>query len=190
MSATTARPYAHALLEASGSDAARVADEFDAFVAIRKDAPAEWEQLLAPGVPAAVRKSTIDRFLAAGTPQVRNVLKVLVDNGRLEEAPEIAAAFRELVKLQQDELDVHVTSAVELSSDLRAKLEQRLSESTGKQVRLHASVDPEIIGGLVVRHGDTLVDTSLKGRLEQLRLDLARPSHATSSATTTDSKDD
>jgi ATP synthase F1 delta subunit len=175
VSAATARPYARALLEASGGDAARVADELDAFARVRDEAPAEWEQLVAPGIPAAARKATIDRFLAEATPLVRNVLKVLVDNGRLEEAPEVASAFRALVKAQENQLDVHVTSAVELGSDLRAKLEQRLGTSTGKRVRLHASVDPSIIGGLVVRHGDTLVDTSLRGRLDQLRLALSRP---------------
>ena len=79
------------------------------------------------------------------------------------------------MQAREQQLDVHVTSAIELSDDLRAKLKQRLSSTTGKQVRLHASVDPNIIGGLVVRHGDTLVDTSLRGRLDQLRLALSRP---------------
>lgn len=170
-----ARTYAKALLEAAGPDASRVADELDAFAAVRTDAPAAWDELVAPGIPSAARRGTIDRFLADAHPLVRNVLKVLVDHGRLEEAPDVAAEYRELVKALEQQLDVHVTSAVELSDDLRSKLEQRLGASTGKQVRLHASVDPEIIGGLVVRHGDTLVDTSLRGRLEQLRLDLSRP---------------
>lgn len=182
--ATTARPYARALLDAAGSDASRIADELDQFVALRTEAPVEWDQLVAPGIPAAVRKTTIDRFLADAHVLVRNALKVLVDHGRLEEAPSIAAAYRELVKLQEDQLDVHVTSAIELSSDLRGRLEEQLSKSTGKTVGLHASVDPEIIGGLIVRHGDTLVDTSLRGRLEQMRLTLSRPvpRPATSSA--------
>jgi F-type H+-transporting ATPase subunit delta len=170
-----ARTYARALLEAAGADASRVADELDAFAAVRTDAPAEWAQLVAPGIPAAARKGTIDRFLADSHALVRNLLKVLVDNGRLDQAPDVAAEFRALVRELERQLDVHVTSAIELSSDLRTKLEQRLSESTGKQVRLHASVDPSIIGGLVVRHGDTLVDTSLRGRLDQLRLALSRP---------------
>lgn len=177
MSASTSasRTYARALLEAADADATRVADELDAFTALAVDAPVEWEQLLAPGVAAAVRKGTVDRFLADAHPQVRNVVKVLIDHGRLEEAPEVARSFRALVNEREQQLDVHVTSAIELSDDLRTKLEQRLSTNTGKQVRLHASVDPSIIGGLVVRHGDTLVDTSLRGRLDQLRLALSRP---------------
>jgi F-type H+-transporting ATPase subunit delta len=174
-SAPVARPYAQALLDAAGTDAVRVADELDAFAALRHEAPVEWAQLVAPGVPASARKAAIDQLLADAHQLVRNLLKVLVDNARLEQAPDVAVAFRELVKLQEDQLDVHVTSAVALGDDLRVKLEQRLSSSTGKQVRLHASVDPDIVGGLVVRHGDTLIDTSLRGRLEQLRLSLSRP---------------
>lgn len=169
------RTYAKALLEAAGPDASRIADELDAFAAIHHDAPDAWYELVAPGLPAAARKGTIDRLLAESHPLVRNVLKVLVDHRRLEEAPEVALEYRELVKSLEQQLDVHVTSAVELSDDLRAQLEQRLSGNTGRTVRLHSSVDPEIIGGLVIRHGDTLVDTSLRGRLEQLRLELSRP---------------
>ncbi|MCW2923804.1 MAG: synthase delta chain [Thermoleophilia bacterium] len=185
----TDRTYANALLEAvPADDAVRVADELDQVGALRAEAPAEWAALTAPGLAAAVRKGTIDRLLADSHPLVRNVLKVLVDHGRLDEAPEVAASFRALVADRERQLDVHVTSAVELSSELRAKLEERLSSSTGKAVRLHASVDPDIIGGLVVRHGDTLVDTSLRGRLEGLRLALSRPAPRT--ATPTSSSDD
>lgn len=171
----TARTYARALLEAGEQDATRIADELEAFVAVRDEAPAQWNALVAPGVPSAARKGTLDRFLADAHRLTRNVLKVLVDNGRLEEAPELAAAFRELVRERERQLDVHVTSAIELSSELRTKLEQRLSASTGRTVQLHTSVDPDIIGGLVIRHGDTLVDTSLKGRLDGLRLALSHP---------------
>lgn len=172
---SAARIYAKALVEAAGPDVARVADELDAFAAVRSTAPAEWDALVAPGVPAAARKATIDRFMAEASPLVRNVLKLLVDNGRLESVPYLADEVRAMVNERAGLLDVHVTSAIELSDELRTRLEQRLSTNTGKTVRLHASVDPDIIGGLIVRHGDTLVDTSLRGRLDQLRLELSRP---------------
>jgi F-type H+-transporting ATPase subunit delta len=175
MSTAPSRTYARALLDAAGADYARVADELDQVAALATDSPAEWGALTAPGVPNAARKGTIDRLLADSHPLVRNVLKVLVDHGRLEESSDVAAEFRRLVMEREQQLDVHVTSAVELSDELKAKLEQRLSTNTGSTVRLHASVDPSIIGGLVVRHGDTLVDTSLRGRLDQLRLALSRP---------------
>lgn len=172
---SVARTYARALLQAAGPDATRVADDLDAFAAVREQAPESWAALVVPGLPSQVRKGTIDRFMAEAHPLVRNLLKVLVDNGRLEDAPDVAAQYRALVREVEQQIEVHVTSAVVLGDDLRTRLEQRLSASTGKQVQLHASVDPEIIGGLVVRYGDTLVDTSLRGRLDQLRLELSRP---------------
>jgi F-type H+-transporting ATPase subunit delta len=172
-------------MEAAGDDAPRIADELDAFVQLAVDGPAEWAMLVGPGVAAAARKSTLDRLLADGHQLTRNVLKVLVDNGRLAESTELASEFRRLVRERDRQLDVHVTTSIELSNELRTKLEHSLSESTGKQVHLHASVDPEIIGGLVVRYGDTLVDTSLKGRLESMRQTLSRP--AAPRASTTDS---
>jgi F-type H+-transporting ATPase subunit delta len=173
-STPAARTYARALMQAAGTDAARVADELDAFAAIATDAPVEWEALTAPAVGNRVRKATIDQLMADAHQLVRNVLKVMADNGRLEESVELAASFRSLVHEQERQLDVYVTSAIEFDEELASRLEQRLSAGTGKQVRLHRSVDPDIIGGLVVRHGDTLVDTSLRGRLDQLRLTLSR----------------
>jgi F-type H+-transporting ATPase subunit delta len=181
-----ARTYAKALFEAASGDAARVADELEAVVALETDAPSEWNALVAPGVPSSARKAAIDQLLIGSHALTRNVLKVLVDNGRLDEVRELASEFRSIVREQEAKLDVHVTSAIELSADLRAKLEKRLSDNTGKQVTLHASVDPEIIGGLIVQHGDTLVDTSLRGRLDALKLSLSRPTPRPTNATSTD----
>lgn len=174
-STSTSRTYARALLEAAGDTASKVADELDSLVTLESESPEAWEQLTAPNVPAVALKATIDRLFADASPLTRNVLKVLVDNRRMEEAPDVAREFRRLVRERSSQLDVHVTTAVELSDGLRAKLEERLSANTGQKVTLHSSVDPDIVGGLVVRHGDTLVDTSLKGRLDQLRLELSRP---------------
>jgi F-type H+-transporting ATPase subunit delta len=156
-----------------------VADELEAVVALATDAPAEWSALIAPGIPSAARKAAIDGLLADGDVLTRNVIKVLIDNHRLTELPELASEFRSLVKVREGQLDVQVTSAVELPAELTKQLEDRLSKSTGKQVTLHTSIDPSIIGGLVVQHGDTLVDTSLKGRLDSLRLALSRPTPRT-----------
>lgn len=175
MSAAAARTYAKALLDAAGTDASRVADELEAFTGLADSAPDEFNQLVGPGIPGEVRKTVLDRLMADAMPVTRNVLKVLVDNGRLADATELAIEFRRLVRERDQQLDVAVTTPIALSDELKATLERRLSDSTGKQVNLHASVDPEIIGGLIVRYGDTLVDTSLRGRLENLRTQLSRP---------------
>jgi len=178
-----ARTYAKALLGAAGSKHAAVADELDEFVQSTVDEPAVWQQLIAPEVSTDARRAAIDAITAKAQPTNRNLLRLLNDNGRLAELPYVAAAYRELVEAELGNLDVNVTSAVELPAALRSKLEERLSASTGKQVRLHTLIDPEIIGGLVVQHGDTLVDTSLRSRLDQLKLQLSRPSHALKATT-------
>ena len=67
-SAPASRTYARALMEAAGSDAARVADELDAFAAVATEAPTEWEALVGPGIPIAARKGTIDRPQFQDTP--------------------------------------------------------------------------------------------------------------------------
>lgn len=188
MSSPIARTYARALVEAAGDDARRVVDEFGELAHMRDEVPELAEALHSPSTPAAVRHRVIDAVLADAHPVTRNFLKVLVNNGRMDDATEIIEHFHELVREREQQLDVHVTSAVELEDALRTKLEQRLSADTGKQVHLHTSVDPDIIGGLVVRYGDTLVDTSLRGRLESMRIALSRP--VPRAAATTTSSDD
>ncbi len=170
-----ATTYARALLEASGADAAAVADELDSLVASIAEHADTWHTLIAPELASTTRRAAVDGISSDAKPCTRNLLRVLVDNGRLAELPGVAQAYRELVKHQLGQLDVRITTAVELPDALRGKLEERLSTSTGKQVTLHTSVDPDIIGGLVVQHGDTLIDTSLRSRLDQLRLQLSRP---------------
>lgn len=186
---SAARTYARALMQAAGAQAATVADQLEAFAAIRTDAPEQWEALLAPSVPAAVRKATIRQLLADASELTRNALMVLVDHHRLAEVDEVAEAFRMLVREQERQLDVHVTSAIELTPELKAKLEEGLSSSTGRSVSLHTSVDPSIIGGLVVQHGHTLYDTSLRGRLESLRVVLSRAPQRGSATTESNDTD-
>lgn len=173
------RVYARALFEAAGSAAATVATELGSLVDSAAAEQATWEALVAPEVSSIARLAAIDSISADASPVSRNFLRVLVDNGRLAELPQVVAEFVEIVKAAQNELDVRITTAVELPAELRSKLEERLSSSTGSTVRLHASVDPDIIGGLVVQHGDTLIDTSLRSRLDDLRLQLRHSGRGT-----------
>jgi len=170
------RVYANALLEAAAGDAPRVADELDALGRVATESPDTWAALTSPQMRSEDRIAALNTMFEGSAPLTRNFLRVIVDRGRFGDLPGIAAEFRRLVDAAQSQLDVHVTTAIELTPELRTKLEERLSGNTGKQVRLHTSVDPDIIGGLVVQHGDTLVDTSLRGRLDSLRLALTRGS--------------
>ena len=102
----------------------------------------------------------------------RAFLDLLADNGRLDYLPEIAGRFEELKAEDQNVADVEVTSAVELSPAQRERLAGALRKRLSRDVRLHCSVDPSLIGGAVVRSGDMLIDGSLASRLERLGTEL------------------
>ena len=97
---------------------------------------------------------------------------LLAENGRLDYLPEIAERFEELKAEDQNVADVEVTSAVELDGGQRERLAGALRTRLRRDVRLHCTVDPALIGGAVVRSGDMLIDGSLASRLERLGTEL------------------
>jgi len=99
-------------------------------------------------------------------------LALLTENGRLDFLPEIAARFEELRAEDQNVADVEVVSATTLDEQQKARLTAALKTRLRRDVRLHCSVDAELIGGAVVRSGDLLIDGSLKGKLERLESEL------------------
>ena len=177
--APSARTYAHALLEASGGDAAAVLADLESLVRSIEGNPETWTALCAPTASADAQLKAVEAVSSGSTAQANNLLRVLIEHRRLDETPEIVRAFSELVAEQQGELDVDVTTAVEMDETLRSQIEKQLSASTGRDVRLHTSIDPDIVGGLVLSYGDTRLDASVRGRLDQLRLILQRTTATT-----------
>jgi F-type H+-transporting ATPase subunit delta len=102
----------------------------------------------------------------------RALLDLLAENGRVGYLPEIAARFEELKAEDQNVADVEVTSAVALDEAQRERLAGALRTRLRRDVRLHCSVDPNLIGGAVVRAGDMLIDGSIASRLERLGTEL------------------
>ena len=102
----------------------------------------------------------------------RAFLDLLAENGRLDYLPEIAARFEELVAEDQNVAEVEIVSATTLDERQRERLAGALRKRLRRDVRLHCTVDPELIGGAVVRSGDLLIDGSLKGKLERLETEL------------------
>ena len=147
---------------------------------MRDDAPAQWNALVAPGLPSA-RAQGDDRSLLADAHPTRRAT--------CSRCSSTTAASKTLREIATDvpRARARARAAARRARHLGGRALQRaahearaapLGSSTGTHVQLHASVDPDIIGGLVVRHGDTLVDTSLRGRLDELRLALSRPAPA------------
>lgn len=98
-----------------------------------------------------------------------NFLNLLVEKKRAEILPEIAEEFKAMVDDAQNVSHGTVVSAVELSDDLQGKIQKTLEKLTGKKVELTTSVDPTIIGGMVAKVGDLVLDGSIKTQLAGLK---------------------
>ena len=97
-----------------------------------------------------------------------NFLGVLADNRRLNQLPAIIRAFRDLAARQRGEIAAEVVSAHPLSNDQVEALKAQLRTRTGRDVTLDRSVDPSLLGGLVVKIGSQMIDSSIKTRLNTL----------------------
>ena len=103
---------------------------------------------------------------------VGNFLRVVARNRRLFALPGMIAAFRRLAAEARGEVAADVTSAHALDAGQQAELKQTLKSVAGKDVTLNLTVDPSILGGLIVRVGSRQIDTSLKTKLNSLKLAL------------------
>ena len=122
-----------------------------------------------PKVDSRAKKAALGALADTAHPLTVNLLQVMVDRGRLEELPSLASAFAERVASAEGRLAVEVTSAIPLVDDLRAKVVARVRQQTGKTPEITERVDPDIIGGLVLRVGGVVTDASVRGRLDGLR---------------------
>lgn len=101
-----------------------------------------------------------------------NFLRLLAESRRLGFLPEIAVRFKALKDEKEGTVDVTVTSAAAMPDAEREKIATALAKRFNRKVRVHTEVDPSLIGGAVVRAGDTVIDGSIKSRLERLAFDL------------------
>jgi F-type H+-transporting ATPase subunit delta len=123
-----------------------------------------------PALPLDKRRELLEAAIGKDAPPaLLNLLLLLLRRGRIELVPRIAIALRELVDRKSGIRRAVVTSASELSAQEVRALEERLERDTGGKVELQVKVDPSLLGGLVVRVGDRLLDGSVRGRLERLR---------------------
>jgi F-type H+-transporting ATPase subunit delta len=104
---------------------------------------------------------------------VTNLILLLVRRGRIEQLPRVAAEFRRLDDRRNGLTHATATSAAPLGADEIRAITARLEAMTGDRIALETAVDPDLLGGVVVRVGDRLIDGSVRGRLERLRNQLA-----------------
>lgn len=134
----------------------------------------ELQRVLAnPAIPLEERISVARKVFAALSEPVLNLVLLLLKRGRIEQLPRVATEFRRLDDRRNNLVHATVTSAAPLKPAEVKAIAARLEELTGSTVDLETSVDPDLLGGVVVRVGDRLIDGSVRGRLERLRSQLA-----------------
>jgi F-type H+-transporting ATPase subunit delta len=166
-----ARVYARALFAAAqAADRVEpVRRELGDFVAALAASAPLRHVLADPQVDEAAKRRVLAELTRDAEPLVANTLQLLLQKGRLVVAAELSEELEALAAAEAEVVKVEVTSAVELGPDAEERLTARVAEATGRRVELTKRVDAGVLGGLVVRVGDVIVDGSLRSRIGQLR---------------------
>lgn len=123
-----------------------------------------------PSTPREAKKDVIRKIFGGQVGELTaNVLCYLTDKRRIEILPEIVEAYRTLVYEARGIVEARVRSAMELTQQEAARLTAALARRSGKEIVLRQTIDPTLIGGLIVQMGDTLLDGSVKRRLSELK---------------------
>ena len=170
------RTYARALFDSAKESGrlARVHEDLTDFVAATEDVPELAALLENPEIDRGAKQSVLEELLADADELVRNFLLLLVEKGRIAGLRETARELDSLVAAEEQRLEVHLTTAVELTDDEARELVGQIEQAAGRQVEASRAVDAELIGGLVLQVGSRRVDASVKGRLDQLRRELRK----------------
>jgi len=166
--------YADALFSAAEEEGRLepVRRDLDDVVATLVESPALTRVLFNPAVAHEGKANVLRRLTDQADPLVTRTLLLLLENGRLGLLPDLHEAFAERYGLAARKLDVRLTTAVEVDDAQAESLRRRLESATGQSVSLQRVVDPSIMGGVVLRVRDLLIDASVRRRLEALRLTL------------------
>jgi len=171
-----AEVYARALFEAAKEHDVldRVRDELGEFAEALEDNRSLQVFLFSPYFSSDEKRDGVKKIVSDADERTVNFLELLAERHRM---PAIFRIKREFDALWADEhklLPVTVTSAVELDEGLAEDIAKRIQEQTGRTVELSSNVDPEVLGGLMVRVGNMVLDDTVRNKLERLRKQVAR----------------
>jgi F-type H+-transporting ATPase subunit delta len=144
------------------------------FAAAVEQTPELRAVLRNPQIETSAKARILEDLVGDEEPLFRNFLLVIADKGRIGELEHIAAEFERLMAREERRLTVELTTARELSDDEARAIVEQIEQAAGRKVEATRRVDPELVGGIVLKAGSYRVDASVRGRLERLRQTLVR----------------
>ncbi|MGH2785001.1 MAG: ATP synthase F1 subunit delta [Actinomycetota bacterium] len=172
-----ARGYAQALFQIAQAEGAleRVEDELFRFARVVENENRLREALSDISLPPEHRAKMAEELLGGkASPHTVNIVSFLVQQGRARDLPKIIDSLVQLAAEEREKAVAEVRTAVPLDDEDRQRLKEAISRATGKQVDLKVIVDPDVIGGLLVRVGDQVFDGTVKRRLQLAKEHIGR----------------
>lgn len=171
-----ARVWARALFEVAKENDLldKVRDQLGEFTKALNDSRDLMVFFFSPYFSTEEKKDGLKRAVIDAEPALMNFLEALIERHRMPAIFRIKARYEILWEDERDLLPVEVTSAVELDKATVGSIGERIGEQTKRTVELSSKVDPDILGGIVLRVGNVILDASIRNRLEQLRKQVAR----------------
>ena len=164
--------YAAAIFEVARAEGSldSVEDELFRFARTLEGNDQLRETLTDQSLPPEKRQAIVEDLLGGkASAMTTNLVSFVVGLGRAKDLPEIIGRLVERAAAERQRAVAEVRSAIPLDEDTQKRLAEALSKSLGKQVEVKVIVDPEVIGGVVARVGDTVIDGTVRHRIEQLR---------------------
>ena len=168
--------YAAALFEVARAEGSvsEVEDELFRFARTLEGNDELRSVLTDEAVPVARRQGVVEDLLGGkASPVTTNLVSFVVGAGRARQLPQIIDKLVQRAAAEKDRAVAEVRSAIPLSDDQRQRLAEALGRATGKAVEVKVVVDPSVLGGIVAQIGDTVIDGSIRARLDQLRETIA-----------------
>jgi F-type H+-transporting ATPase subunit delta len=125
-----------------------------------------------PQIEPREKARVLEELLGGADEVLRNFLMLTAEKGRIADIEEISLEFERLMAREERRLDVELTTAYDLSDEEAREIIKQIEDASGRTVEATRSVDPALIGGLVLQAGSLRVDASVRGRLERLRREL------------------
>lgn len=171
---SVAGTYAEALYEAAEAQGAIdvVRDQLGELVAAMQETPDLVAVLASPEIETSAKKAAALAIMDDAHPVSIGLVQVLLDRGRIGDLVVVVDAYDRRVDAAEGRVVVTAVTAVPLTAGLRESIRAKVRAQTGRDAELEEDVDPAIIGGLILRVGDVVVDASLRTRLEEMRRSL------------------